>query len=466
MTDRPTQAWPPPVRRNPEATRDPAVMLETDDVNRASARSPSTDSTRVKIVVVGGGFGGMSLAHALQSADIDLTIVDRQNHHLFQPLLYQVATAGLSPADIAAPIRTIVRGRRHTRVLLGEVTGVHANEKQLTLSTGAALPYDYLVLACGARHSYFGHDEWQALAPGIKTIDDATRVRSKLLLAMEFAETSRQEDVAHRDEALNFVIIGGGPTGVEMAGAIAELTRRAAARDFQFITPTCVRIILIEASNRLLSSFPEQLSARAKSDLEALGVEVRLNARVTSIDDAGVSIGDQRIQTMAVIWAAGVQASEAAAWLGAPSDRAGRVLVAPDLSAPGHRDIFVIGDTAAITDRAGRPVPGLATAAKQQGVYVARVIGARVGGRRGPGPFRYRRRPALATIGRQRAVADLGWMRLTGNLAWLFWCTAHLYFLAGFRNRLVVGMNWLWSYLTFNRGARLITGLDHGRLQT
>jgi NADH dehydrogenase FAD-containing subunit len=416
-------------------------------------------SPRAKVVLVGAGFGGLALAEGLRSANVDLTIVDRQNHHLFQPLLYQVATAGLSPADIAAPIRTIVSGRPNTHVLLDEVIGVSAAEKRLDLASGATLAFDYLVLACGARHSYFGHDHWQAVAPGIKTIDDATRVRSRILLAMERAETNRQENVARRDELLNFVIIGGGPTGVEMAGAIAELTRRTATLDFHFLSATCLRVILIEASDRLLPSFPPALSARAKSDLEGLGVQVHLKSLVTGIDEGGVWIGERRIETMTVVWAAGVQASAAARWLDAPSDRAGRVIVEPDLSAPGHPDIFVIGDTAAVTDATGRAVPGVAPAAKQQGAYVARVIAGRARGRSSAAPFRYRPSAALATIGRQRAVIDLGGLKLTGLIAWLFWSVAHLYFLVGFRNRLIVGMNWLWSYLTFNRGARLITGL-------
>lgn len=413
------------------------------------------------MVVVGAGFGGLSAANGLGSAQVDLTIVDRQNHHLFQPLLYQVATAGLSPADIAAPIRAIVRGRPRTQVLLDEVTGVCTDARRLSLASGATLGYDFLVLACGARHSYFGHDEWAAHAPGIKTIDDAIRVRAKILLAMERAETNRQEDVARRDEFLNFVVIGGGPTGVEMAGAIAELTRHTAAMDFHFITPACVRIILIEAADRLLGAFHEALGERAGKDLESLGVKVRLNARVTAIDESGVTIGDERIETRTVIWAAGFQASEAAMWLGVPGDRGGRAIVEPNLAAPGHANIFVIGDTASVSDEKGRAVPGLAPAAKQQGAYVARTIRARVLGGRAPGPFRYRNRGTLATIGRRRAVIDLGWTRVTGLPAWLLWSTAHLYFLVGFRSRLVVGVNWLWNYLTFNRGARLITGLSH-----
>jgi NADH dehydrogenase len=417
------------------------------------------DGKRVHVVVVGAGFGGLAVVQGLEKLDVDITLVDRQNHHLFQPLLYQVATAGLSPADIAAPIRAIVNRNPRIRVLLDEVTEVEAEARRVALASGASLDYDLLVLATGARHSYFGNDHWSAHAPGVKTIDDATRVRRSILIAMERAETSRQRMISRRDDLLTFVVVGGGPTGVEMAGAVAELTRRTVAMDFRFITPTCVRILLIEAGGRLLPTFPESLSAAAKRSLETLGVVVRMGERVTDIDEGGVMVGDERIETTTVIWAAGVQASPACQWLAAPADRAGRVIVAPDLSAPGQRDIFVIGDTASVTDVAGRPVPGIAPAAKQQGEYVARVLAARLAGRPPPPPFRYRNHGMLATIGRQRAVIDFGWMRLHGFPAWLLWSTAHLYFLVGFRNRLVVGANWLWNYFTFDRGARLITGL-------
>ncbi|MDB5481170.1 MAG: NAD(P)/FAD-dependent oxidoreductase [Caulobacteraceae bacterium] len=417
------------------------------------------DGKHPHVVVVGAGFGGLAVVHGLRHGHVDITLVDRQNHHLFQPLLYQVATAALSPADIAAPIRAIVNRNPRIRVLLDEVTGVAAAEKRVLLASGATLDFDILVLATGARHSYFGADHWSAHAPGVKTIDDATRVRRSILLAMERAETSRQRDLSRRDDLLTFVIIGGGPTGVEMAGAIAELTRRTVAMDFRFIAPSSVRILLIEAGPRILPSFPESLSAAAKRALETLGVVVRLGEMVTDIDEAGVMVGDERIETATVIWAAGVQASAAGHWLAAPTDHAGRVVVEPDLTAPGHPDIFVIGDTAAVMDADGRPVPGVAPAAKQQGQYVARVLAARLAGRAPPPPFRYRNQGLLATIGRQHAVIDFGWVRLRGLLAWLLWSTAHIYFLVGFRNRLVVAANWLWSYFTYDRGARLITGL-------
>ena len=330
------------------------------------------------------------------------------------------------------------------------------------LASGKRLDYDVLVLATGARHSYFGNDHWAAHAPGIKTIDDATRVRRMVLLGMEHAETFRQAQSALRDEYLTFVVIGGGPTGVEMAGAIAELTRHAAAMDFRYITPHCVRIILVEAGSRLLAALPESLAQDARRALQKLGVQVRLNGRVTAIDAGGVTVGGERIEAATILWAAGVQASAAGAWLGAATDRAGRVEVDTDLSVPGRPDIFVIGDTAAVLDRRGRPIPGIAPAAKQQGAFVARVIRRfRPGAPRGQ-RFRYRHFGSLATIGRHHAVIDLGWFQLRGAIGWLFWSTAHLYFLVGFRNRFLVGMTWLWNYLTFERGARLITGIDDG----
>ena len=411
------------------------------------------------VVIVGAGFGGLAAAAGLAKEDVRITIVDRQNHHLFQPLLYQVATAGLSPADIAAPIRTIVKDQPATGVLLDEVVGVDAAAKCVKLSSGATLGYDTLIIATGARHSYFGKDEWEKFAPGIKTIDDAVRVRRQVLLAMERAETMRQENITERQEYLTFVIIGGGPTGVEMAGAIAELTRHAVAMDFRHITAKCLRVILIEAGQRLLPPFPPDLSEAAKRSLEQLGVEVRLNGRVTGIEANAVTVGDDRIQAATIVWAAGVQASPAASWLGVAGDRSGRVPVQADLTLAGHPDIFVIGDTAAAMRPDGRPVPGVAPAAKQQGEYVARVVAARRRGRTAPPSFVYKDYGNLATIGRKRAVIDFGRTHLTGFPAWLIWSTAHLYFLVNFRNRLAVGWTWLWNYLTFERGVRLITGL-------
>ncbi len=418
------------------------------------------DPKREQVVVVGGGFAGLSAVARLASEDVDITLVDKRNHHLFQPLLYQVATAGLSPADIAAPIRSIVSRNPRIQVLLDEMTGLVPGARRIALATGATLAFDTLIVATGAQHSYFGRDEWAPFAPGVKTLDDATRIRGAILLALERAETNRQENVSRREEFLTFVVVGGGPTGVEMAGAIAELTRQTVTMDFRFITPRCVRIILVQSADRLLPGFAEDLGACAKRALESLGVQVRLNARVTGIDAMGVMIGDERLETATVIWAAGVQASGAAAWLDAEADRAGRAVVGPDLTLAGRPEIFVIGDTAMVTDADGKVVPGLAPAAKQQGDYVAQVIAARRRGMPAPPPFRYRHQGSLATIGRQRAVADFGWLRLSGFMAWALWSTAHLFFLVGFRNRMVVGANWLWNYLTFDRGARLITGVD------
>ena len=415
--------------------------------------------TQPHVVIVGAGFGGLAVAHGLAGSGVAITLVDRQNHHVFQPLLYQVATAGLSPADIAAPIRSIVKRDKDTRVLLGEVIGVDPHSRRVMLADGAALDYDALVIATGARHSYFGRDEWAEHAPGIKTIDDATRVRRTILLAMERAETIRQESLPDRDEFLTFVVVGGGPTGVEMAGAIAELTRHAADMDFRFITRRCLRVILVEAGDRLLATFPAKLGEAARKALEGLGVVVRLNGRVTDIGAYGVTISDERINTASVVWAAGVQASDAFRWLEADADRSGRVKVAPDLTVPGHPQIFVIGDTSSLIDAAGKPVPGVAPAAKQQGMHVAKTLRARFAGTTPPLAFRYRNWGNLATIGRKRAVAELGSIEIAGFPAWLLWSTAHIYFLVGFRNRIVVGANWLWNYLTFERGARLITGM-------
>ena len=410
------------------------------------------------VVVVGAGFGGLAVVRGLAGQPVRVTLVDRQNHHLFQPLLYQVATAGLSPADIAAPVRGIVAGMSNVGVVMDEVCDVDADARTIRLGSGTMLSYDALVLATGARHGYFGRDDWARYAPGIKTIDDALRVRRDLLLAMEREETRRQEEPDARHEHLTFAVIGGGPTGVEMAGAIAELTRHAAEMDFRHISRDCVRVLLIEGSPRLLTGFPEPLARAALRHLTSLKVEVRLDARVTGVGADAVEIGGERVSTAAIIWAAGVQASPAAAWLGAEADRSGRVLVGPTLSLPDCPEVFVIGDTAAVVDSRRRAVPGIAPAAKQQGTYVARVLAARHGRSRMPEPFRYRDYGKLATIGRKRAVADFGWLHLSGFPAWFLWSTAHIYFLVGFRNRVVVGANWLWNYLTFERGARLITG--------
>jgi NADH dehydrogenase len=410
---------------------------------------------RPHVVIVGAGFGGLAAARGLRTAEVDVTLIDKRNHHLFQPLLYQVATAGLSPADIAAPIRAIVKNNANTRVVLDRVYGVDTASKRVILGDSEPVAYDWLVLATGARHSYFGRDEWAPFAPGIKTIEDATAVRRKVLMALERAETETDPDKRHA--LLTFVIIGGGPTGVEMAGAVAELARQSVSGDFRSITPHCSRIILVQHAARLLPSFPEALSAKAKTAIEQLGVEVRLGERVESVNADGVMVGDEFIAASTAIWAAGVQASRAAEWLDVTPDRSGRVQVGTDLRVPGMDSVFVIGDTAACVDSSGTALPGVAPVAKQQGYHVARTIRAAMNGKPAR-PFRYRNYGNLATIGRSRAVADFGRVRLSGYLAWALWCVAHIWFLAGFRNRFIVGLHWLWNYLTFSRGARLITG--------
>jgi NADH:quinone reductase (non-electrogenic) len=403
------------------------------------------------VVIVGAGFGGLAAAKRLAGRDVEVTLVDRRNHHVFQPLLYQVATAALSPADIAGPIRAIFSRAQNVRVLLDEVTGVKTFDARVVLKSGRKLDYDWLVLATGARHSYFGNDDWSAYAPGLKSIEDALGIRRKVLLALEQAET--ETDPVRRQALLTFVVIGGGPTGVEMAGAIAELARRSVSRDFRSISPECSRVILIEAGERLLPTFPQELSEAAERSLAQLGVDVRLGAPVADIGDGYVDWHKELIFAQTVVWAAGVTASPAAEWLHADTDGNGRIFVEPDLSVPGNRNIFAIGDTANASDRKGRSLPGVAPVAKQQGRFVADLIL----GRR-PGEFCYRDFGNLATIGRSRAVIDMGNLRLSGFLAWLLWSFAHVWFLIGFRSRLAVTINWLWSYLTYQRSARLITG--------
>ncbi len=414
-----------------------------------------------RVVIVGAGFGGLSAAKQLAGTSFDVTVVDQHNYHLFQPLLYQVATAALSPADIASPIRGILRRQQNVNVILAKVSGVDVARKEI-IAEGRRVPFDYLVLATGAEHAYFGHETWASSAPGLKTIDDATYLRRRILLAFERAET--EPDPAERRRLLNFVVVGGGPTGVEMAGAIAELAKRALAADFRAIDPRAARVILIEAAPRLLTPFDPSLSEAARTSLVQLGVEVRLGAGVTECDGSGVTVGRERIETRTIMWAAGVKASPAAEWLGVEGDSAGRVTVAPDLSVPGHPDIFVIGDVALAAGEDGKPLPGVAPVAKQQGQYVAKALIARARGKTLP-PFRYRDYGTLATIGRKRAVAQLGRVKLSGFLAWVLWSVAHIYYLIGFRNRLVVAMNWAWSYLTFQRGTRLITGITGSRIE-
>ena len=414
---------------------------------------------RPKVVIVGAGFGGIQAAVALSRAAVDVIVLDRQNHHCFQPLLYQVATAALSPAEIAWPIRHMLRQQRNATVFMAEVKGVDLAGRSVETSAGP-MSYDYLVIATGATHSYFGHDDWAKFAPGLKRIEDATRIRRSILLAFERAELAGND--AERQRLLTFVIVGGGATGVEMAGAIAEIARQTLANDFRRIDPRNSRIILIEAGPRVIPTLPEDLSRYAERALTRMGVDVRTSTRVISCDAGGVDVDHGRIDASTIIWAAGVVASPAASWLGAAHDRAGRVLVRPDLSVPDHPEVFVSGDAAAVHESDGEPVPGVAPAAKQMGDYVGRLIAARLAGESLPA-FRYRNLGELATIGRRAAVVKLGRVHLKGFIGWLFWSFAHIYFLIGVRNRFIVAFTWLWDYLTFQRGARLITDVPPQR---
>lgn len=406
---------------------------------------------RPRVVIVGAGFGGLAAAKRLAGKAVDVTVVDRRNHHLFQPLLYQVATAALSPADIAAPVRSILSEARNIRVVLDEVVGIDPSKRLVKLESGASLDYDWLILATGARHSYFGRDDWAVNAPGLKSIEDATAIRRTILLALERAET--ETDPEKRRALLTFIVIGAGPTGVEMAGAIAELARRAVSRDFRSITPHCSRVILIEAGERVLSAFPSSLSDAATQSLEDLGVEVRLRSPVCDIGSGYVQLGNELILGRTIVWAAGVQASPAADWLDAEHDTSGRIFVEADLRVTGHKRIFAIGDTANAAGLDRRALPSVAPVAKQQGKYVADIILGR------PAlDFVYRDYGNLATIGRSKAVVDWGHVRMSGFIAWLIWSVAHIWFLVGFRSRIAVAISWLWSYATYQRSARLITG--------
>ncbi len=417
-------------------------------------------SSRPRVVIVGAGFGGLAVARSLAHAQVEVTVIDRHNYHLFQPLLYQVATAGLSPADIAAPIRGILRQQRNTSVLLGRVTGVDTGAREVLIGE-RRVPYDYLVLATGTRHAYFEHEEWEPYAPGLKKIEDATAIRRRILEAFELAEA--EPDPAKSRQLLNFVVVGGGPTGVEMAGAIAELAKKALASDFRNIDPRAARVILVEAGPRVLATCSEKSSQAALRSLEKLGVEVLLGHPVSHCDEQGVVVAGQRICARTVIWAAGVIASPAAKWLNAKRDRVGRVIVEPDLSVPGLPEVFAIGDAALATDAQGKPLPGNAAVATQQGRYAARLIRNRVTGAADGPAFRYRDFGKLATIGRKAAVADLGRIQLSGWIAWLLWSLAHIYFLIGARNRVAVLITWIWAYITFQHGSRLITGSDTER---
>ncbi len=404
-----------------------------------------------KIVIVGGGFGGLAAIEELKGAGTEITLIDRRNHHLFQPLLYQVATTSLGPSEIAWPIRQLVHKRQDITTLLGSVTGVDTAGRTVSLGDGTVVPFDYLILATGAQHAYFGHDAWEPFAPGLKTLEDATAMRRRLLMAFEKAEL--ETDADKRRALLTFVIIGGGATGVELAGAIIELARITLRKDFRRIHPEEARVVLIEAGPRVLANFKPNMSAYAEKALKELGVEVSLGQAVTDVDAHGVVYGGERLDTETIIWAAGVLASPAAKWLGVEADRAGRVRVNPDQSIPAHPEIFVIGDTALLP----QPIPGIGDAAKQAGRHAAKVIRARLAGSTAEMPFHYRHLGDIATIGRSRALIDFGWIQLTGWIGWWIWGAAHIYFLIGIKNRIFIALNWLWIYLTGYRSARLIT---------
>lgn len=417
---------------------------------------------RRHVVVVGGGFGGLAVAKALAKAPVHVTLVDRSNHYLFQPLLYQVAMAGLAPAEIAVPIRSILRNQENARVLLADVTAVDLAARRITLEQAPPIDYEFLVLATGAQTSYFGHDEWARVAPGLKDLDDAVEIRRRVLLAFEAAE--REGDPALRRRHLTFVVIGGGPTGVELAGAIAELATFVLARDFRSIQPDATRVVLVEGGPRILATFDEDLSAKAEAALKSMGVEVRTSTRVTSIDARGAICGDERLEASTVLWAAGVKASSLGATLGVPVDRMGRVVVADDCSVPGHPNVFCIGDAASFTPAGeSHPLPGVSPVAMQQGRFVARQI-VRSIEERARERFVYRDKGIMATIGRSRAIARIGRLKLSGFIAWAAWLLLHIVYLIDFRNRVLVLFDWAWSYVTYQRGSRLITGhrLDAG----
>ena len=411
------------------------------------------------MVIVGAGFGGLAVAHELAGAAVRITIIDQRNHHLFQPLLYQVGTASLATSEIAWPIRHLLRKRKEVTTLLGVVSGIDSARHEVLLEDGATVSFDTLVLATGARHAYFGHDEWEPYAPGLKTLEDATSIRRRILLSLERAE--RETDPERRAALLTFVIVGGGPTGVELAGAIAELAHQNLAADFRHIDTRKARVLLIEAGPRILPGFTADLSTYAHTALEQLGVEIQLGLPVSECSAQGVVYGNHGVAADVILWAAGVRASPAAVWLDVAADNAGRAKVEPDLTIPGHPEVFVIGDTATINAWKGKPTPGIAPAAKQQGVHVARTLKQRLRGDARARPFHYRHAGNLATIGKRSAVIDFGWIKIRGRVAWWIWGLAHIYFLIGLRNRLAVALSWLWIYITGNRSACLITQVDH-----
>src|SRR5215212_450580 len=423
-----------------------AILLEHSVMDEAKPGRPH-------VVIIGAGFGGLEAAKKLACEEVQVTVIDRTNYHLFQPLLYQVATAALSPADIAAPVRAIVSRCRNMNVILAEVVSIDANARKV-ITVDTQLDYDYLILATGARHSYFGHPEWERLAPGLKSLEDAVEIRRRIFMAFEFAE--RTDDEAARKAAMTFVVVGGGPTGVEMAGAIAEIARYTLARDFRRIDPSQARVILIEGSPCVLASFPEDLQKSAAKQLRDLGVEVRTGVHATNLSEAGLQLGEEFIPCRVKIWAAGNTASSVGASLGAPIDKVGRVIVNEDLSVPGHPEVQVIGDLANFSHQTGQPLPGVSPVSMQQWRHAAANILAMIDGRK-PQRFWYWDKGSMATIGKNKAVADLHWMHLSGVLAWMVWAFVHILFLVGCRNRLLVIFQWAWAYLTFNKGARLIT---------
>ena len=408
-------------------------------------------------MIVGAGFGGLNAGQSLAKAPVQITVIDRRNHHTFQPLLYQVATAGLSPGEIAAPIRSILRSHENVEVLMAEVTGFDLG-RRIVETAESSIPYDYLIVAAGASHAYFGHEEWEPFAPGLKTIEDALEIRRRVLLAFELAE--RQAAAGKSDPPLNFVIVGGGPTGVELAGTLEEICRHALTHEFRAIDPARAHILLVEGGPRVLPAYPEDLSLSAQEQLQRLGVEVRTSTMVTQIEAGAVRVGDTRLEAAVILWAAGVAASPLGKKLGVPIDRAGRVLVQPDLSVPGHPEVFVIGDLAAAKDQHGKMLPGVAPVAIQEGRFVAKLIRREIEAEKVESrpAFHYWDKGSLATIGRAAAVAEFGKIHISGYMAWLAWLFVHILFLIGFRNRLLVFIQWAWSYVTYERGARLITG--------
>lgn len=435
----------------------PASARNERAAQPASRSNLSPDDARYAlphVVIIGGGFGGLTAARALKGAPVRITLLDRRNHHVFQPLLYQVATAGLSPGDIASPIRWILRHQRNVRVLLGEASAIDTETRHVILEHGI-IPYDYLIVATGATHAYFGHDEWRTIAPGLKDLDDALTIRRRVLMAFEQAEG--QQTARELRRLLTFVVIGGGPTGVELAGALAEIARQTLRNEYRTFDPSAARVILLEGGPHILPAFPQELRENAMNDLYRLGVEVRTKALVTKIAPTTVEIGNEKIEVGTVLWAAGVGASPLGASLGTPRDRAGRVIVEPDLSIPGHRNVFVIGDLAAYTHQDGKPLPGVAPVAIQEAKYVAGAIEHDLR-KEERDSFHYRNLGNLATIGRAAAVADFGWIRFSGWIAWVMWLFVHIMMLIGFRNRIVVFTQWAWAYFTRQRAVRLITG--------